>query len=312
MNSAMIDDYGPQSRSDNAFTARMRFHQSWWRHHHLGERHGVDARGLEYGNYLRADAAQRGANFLTPEIAAYANDRIRSGSGVEPFRCRHNLLSSQPMAFNLFGPLHLDRDLARTLLDPLLPGGVRSAAVDVEWAPDPKTHLEDGTSFDVVIRYETSDGALAIAAIETKLTEPFSHKRYDTPLYREVAAASEAWVDPADAALADPAWNQIWRNHLLVEKIRQRPEAPSGLQGCEIVVGHPLDRRCKRSCDGYVRFLAEPARVFRSLPIDQIVSTWRPLVDPTRHGGWLDTFTTRYLDLGLSDEAWSENRRSAS
>ncbi len=45
------------------------------------------------------------------------------------------------MAFNLFGPLHLDPDLAVALLDPLLPGGVTEATVDIELAPDRKTHL---------------------------------------------------------------------------------------------------------------------------------------------------------------------------
>lgn len=72
---------------------------------------------------------------------------------MEEFRCTRNLLSSQPMAFNLFGPLHDDPDLAGLLLDPLLPGGVKKARVDVEWAPPRKLHLRDATSFDVVAFY---------------------------------------------------------------------------------------------------------------------------------------------------------------
>src|SRR4051812_1513880 len=116
--------YGPQYKRDNSFTRRMRFHQSWWRVHRLQEHYPQNDATHAFGNYLDDAAASRGRNFLTEPIADYAKQRIDNGGGVEQYRCTHNLLSSQPMAFNLFGPLHLDADLAVSLLDPLLPGGV--------------------------------------------------------------------------------------------------------------------------------------------------------------------------------------------
>lgn len=47
----------------------------------------------------------RGLNFVS--YAAWAAYRAPTGSGkvVKRDRCQRNLLSSQPMAFNLFGPL---------------------------------------------------------------------------------------------------------------------------------------------------------------------------------------------------------------
>jgi len=299
------DPYGPQYPDDDGFTARMRFHQSWWRHERLCEQVGTDPKDNPYGNYLTALAAGAGRNFLNASIAAYAAERISAGGGVEEFRCTRNLLSSQPMAFNLFGPLHLDADLARVLLQPLLPHGVSEATVDIEWAPDRKTHLKDATSFDVVVHYKTADGKAAIAAIETKLTEPFSRKKYDTPRYREVAAKSSVWADPTSPELARVAWNQVWRNHLLVEAIRQQPEADADLLGYAIVVHHPADERCIRATDGYRALLAPPPESFLVLTLTEIVETWQPVVAQTAHVEWLGDFTDRYLNLELSEDAWS-------
>ena len=186
------DSFGLQYADRNPFARRVRFHQSWWRAERIGVKAGVNNRGDAYGNFLTEADAVAGLNFLTSEIHRYATERIASGGGVEEFRCVRNLLSSQPMAFNLFGPLHDDPGLAALLLDPLLPGGVQTASVDVEWAPPRTLHLDDATSFDVVARYVRADGREAIAGIETKLTEPFSQKVYGlddrhTDRYREVA-----------------------------------------------------------------------------------------------------------------------------
>ena len=299
--------YGPQYRGDNAFTARMRFHQSWWRLERLGLREwGDDARGNPYGNYLTAADATAGRNFLTPSIHRYAKERIASGSGVEQFRCTHNLLSSQPMAFNLFAPLHDDSALAARVLDPLLPGGVKSAVVLVEWAPPRKLHLQDATSFDVAVRYLMRDGRPALAAIETKLTEPFSQRTYGlgdrhTDRYRAVATASQVWRDPTTETLTDKQWNQIWRNHLLVESIRQ---SEPGLLGYAIVVHHPDDMHCAASIGGYEGFLVDPAASFRSFTLDRIVATWMPMLANVEQQRWLRDFNDRYINLDLSQAAW--------
>lgn len=251
--------------------------------------------------------SQAGYNFLTPDIHRYALDRIAAGGGVEEFRCTRNLLSSQPMAFNLFGPLHNDPELAATLLDPLLPGGVAVASVDVEWAPPRKSHLQDATSFDVAAHYTRADGQAAIAGIETKLTEPFSQKAYGlddhhTDRYRQVARQSDVWRDPDDPDLTDKRWNQVWRNQLLVESMRQRqPE----LLGCEVVVHHPHDERCVNNVERYSELLNDASETLVRYSLDHIVTLWEPLLGTDAQRRWLADFTDRYLNLQLSETAWA-------
>ena len=299
--------YGQQYKGDDRFTARLRFHQSWWRHDRLGVAAGSDQRGNTYGNYLTEGAAADGLNFLTPAIAQYARERISSGGGVEEFRCTRNLLSSQPMAFNLFGPLHIDSELAATLLRPLIPGGVAAAEVEIEWAPDSHAHLHDRTSFDAVARCRREDWSATIVAIETKLTEPFSQRHYDTPRYRSVAKASTVWRDPQDLDLADQRWNQLWRNQLLVEAMRQQRDAAPDLRGVAVVVHHPDDIRCHDTVAAYRRFLTSPGTSFLALPLDVIAAAWRPLVSGSSYAPWLKDFEDRYINLFLSAEAWEQH-----
>ena len=183
-------DLGPQYSGDAPFTARHRLHQSWWRAKVLGAPCGTGPTATSlsrYGSMLDAASAAAGMNFLTPEIFAVAKARLAEGGGaVERFRLLHNLLSSQPMCFNLFGPLVGRTERATRLVRPLLGGDVaRVRRVAIEWAPSPaESYLADRTAFDAMIEYERADGALVLVGIETKLTDTFSLKPYDGESYR--------------------------------------------------------------------------------------------------------------------------------
>jgi hypothetical protein len=154
MNDATIPDYGPQSPSDNAFAGRMRFHQSWYRATVLEVPYGTGPTPrakTEYGNMLTAEDAAKGLNFLTPAIFAAVKARLAETEGlIEEFRLLRNMLSSQPLCFNLFGYLGLHLDLATRLMEALFPGEVkRVTRVVVEHAPAPRAeYLNDRTAFD--------------------------------------------------------------------------------------------------------------------------------------------------------------------
>ncbi len=96
------------------------------------------------------------------------------------------MLSSQPMCFNLFGPLVQDHALATQLARALWGEHIAQVTdVRIEWAPEPRQeYLDDNTSFDAFIEYRDTDGGLGFVAIETKLTEPFSQRLDDRPSYR--------------------------------------------------------------------------------------------------------------------------------
>ena len=297
---------GPQCRSDNGFTARMRWHQSWYRAQVLGVECGVGPRRGSpgrYGNMLRAEDGARGLNFLTPAIHRLAEARLALGKGlVEPFRLRCNLLSSQPMCFNLFGHLALNLDLATRTLAALEPEVARVEGIWLEWAPqDALNHLGDRTAFDAFVVYRTRAGQAAFFGVETKLTEPFSQSEaFDGPRYRRwVQHPAAPWRPEAAGQLADLRHNQLWRNHLLAFAMLQQPE-PQFAVGAPVVVGHPKDPGLPKTLEGYRALLRDPASL-RDWPLDRLLEAATKAAQTKEDRAWAEGFKDRYLRLELSE-----------
>ena len=149
---------------------------------------------------LDEDAAKAGRNFLTPAIRALADTRIAEGGGmVDADRLRRNMLSSQPMCFNLFGELAAEPRHGTSLVRALWGDHIGEVtSVRFEWAPTPASeYLSDKTAFDAFIEYDASDGKPGFIAIETKLTEPFSQTVYDGDKYRRWMTQDAPWREDA-------------------------------------------------------------------------------------------------------------------
>jgi hypothetical protein len=308
LESAVAEDrlIGPQCSSDNTFTARMRRHQSWYRANVLRVPYGTGPGATatsQFGNMLTRADGEAGRNFLTREIAEVARARVAQGAGaVEPFRLFHNMLSSQPMCFNLFGPLARDAALATRLLPTLVPGPVAAVTrVVLEWAPAPSgDYLGDRTAFDAFIEYRTTDGGLHALGIETKLTESFSAKVYDREEYRRwMRVPDRPWLSDADERVSAVEHNQLWRDHLLAVAIRHHVHSPYATTGL-LVVHHPEDQGCTSVYAGYRALLRNGDSTLSSISLDRIVNGWAKLTEPAARAAWLDPFRVRYLDLALS------------
>lgn len=217
--------------------ARYRSHQSWYREHVLRARPGQFRTYPTLGSYLHEEDVVRdpSLNFLTAEAEAHAEERAvvvkGEGGALDPVRLRRNMLSSMPLCFNLFGSMRGEPAflaLVQQVFD-----STATAIVDVicEYAPPPgrEEYLNDRTAFDAVIFYETSAGPRFLG-IETKYTEPFSQKQYDTPRYREVTEASGWFANPTTAPdiLKGSTSNQLWRTMMLAASMELRGEHGTG------------------------------------------------------------------------------------
>ena len=303
-------DMGPQSSGDQPFTARMRLHQSWYRARVLKVPCGTGpgpASTTLYGNMLRPDDGDRGLNFLSPGIFNIVKSRLDDQRGaVEPFRLLNNMLSSQPMCFNLLGCLAGDLSLATAAFSALLGDGevARVTQLLFEYAPEPQgEYLNDRTAFDAFVTYERPGGGLGFLGIETKLTEPFSQKHYDSPAYRRwVERPDSPWPSEAWGRMADIEHNQLWRDHLLAVAARRHPRSPY-TAGRFALVRHSQDGDCARVAARYRVLLKDPDESFLDLPLDRLVDIWQRAL-PAGCSEWLAGLRLRYLDLGASDEEW--------
>src|SRR3954462_12124409 len=124
--------------SDTRFRACARLLQALWREQHqlpigthvspdgtrrkLGSRLSPAPRApprRKLGSRLSPAAGRSGANFLTPAVAALTRREVayrEVGALIREERLWTNLLSSEPLTFNLFGPLRLDLTLASRVL----------------------------------------------------------------------------------------------------------------------------------------------------------------------------------------------------
>ncbi len=214
--------------ADHRFKAAARFLQALWREDRdLPIGTDLDRakphRVRRLGSRISIAAGRTGANFMTPAIAAVATRALayrEPGAAYDISRLRTNLLSSQPLVFNLFGPLTADPALATRFMAELFPGALANVTdILFEHSPgrgDPR-FTADRTAFDVVIRGTAPTGARAIFCIEMKYSEaghdpaPPPH-----PRHQEIGRTTAGlFIAPEDPMLAGPACQQLYRQHCL-------------------------------------------------------------------------------------------------
>lgn len=214
--------------TDSAFQRRCRLQQALWREA-MGLPIGQKPNGDPLGSRIAMPRAKEQLeNYLTPTIRdvvrAEVMDADRSAGKLygEP-RIYDNLLSSQPLCFNLFGELQRDLDLATRFFVRRCPDRVgRVTRISFEHSPG-RSDLRftgDRSAFDVFAEYTSKAGRSGFVGIEVKYHEaltddPSPHRdRYD-----ELAKACGWWDATKLEGLRAKPLQQMWRDHLLAASL---------------------------------------------------------------------------------------------
>ncbi len=223
---------------DHRFRSAARLLQSIWRQDRelpIGS-YKVGTKRKKLGSRISPAAARAGANFMRPAIAWLVRRELayrEPAAMIDEARLYANLLSSMPLAFNVFGLLKLDLSFASRVLVELFPDldGAKVQAILFEHSPgrgDPAL-TGDHSAFDVFLRYETPAGRKGFVAIETKYSEscqepvPAIRPRYD-----DLADASGLFIDPSKPALRTNPCQQVFREHLLAQAMLMRGDYDEG------------------------------------------------------------------------------------
>ena len=212
---------------DTRFRACARLLQAMWREEQklpIGIHDAPDGRQRRIGSLISATAATAGRNFLSAEVAhlaAYEMAYQERGAFIDQRRLFSNLLSSMPLAFNLFAPLRLDLDLAARVIRSLIPDIDLARVLELKFEHSPGRDLTeltgDRTAFDVAIVYERADGETGLIAIEQKYSEGHDCAAGDLgPRFNALAVSSELYKAPMSAVLRTGPCQQLFREHLLV------------------------------------------------------------------------------------------------
>ncbi|MBA2661627.1 MAG: hypothetical protein H0U74_04990 [Bradymonadaceae bacterium] len=154
------------------------------------------------------------------------------------------------------------------------------AEIGFEWPPfrfatllcgigrRPAHPLSDRTAFDAFIEYRTTDGKLFFLGIETKYTEPFSEKAYESTRYRALTTPEKGFSPGAADVLLQSVTNQLWRNTLLAIA---HHSANQYLYGHVIIVAPAGDTGAFKAFVALSDQLAEPASRLRNVALETIV-----------------------------------------
>ena len=178
---------GEKYKGDSPFVADCRKLQSIYRYEIGEEIHPYTDRNGNvhyYGNYISGgETPKHGCwkNFLTEYAFKHAEDRAKNRQKyetIEKDRLFNNLLSSQPMAFNLFCPLRQmleeSPETATRVIKAALPGYPihEVTGVELEFIPGNYKDLTgDKSAMDAIIRFVDTNGKSGFIAVETKYSE---------------------------------------------------------------------------------------------------------------------------------------------
>lgn len=290
------DDQVPRRSAMTAFRRQARYHQARCRdanHHPIGSQPIVPQPGAKRvravgSRLLLAHALRTGANFVTPAAADAARDRTAHVEAHQSFdrqRLWADLLSSQALAFNLFGDLAADLALADQAIRswfPDTPGRVS----ELRFAHSPgrldPTCLNNLRAFAAAFIVDLDDGSRGIVAVDVKYHErnkPEAPRPENLARYIEVAERSRAFAAGAiDTLQARGDLCVMWLEHLLVLSMLQHPSG-SWTWGRYVVV-HPAGNvDVVDACARYRTMLAE-ATTFATMTLEQLVGSGA-LPEPT-------------------------------
>lgn len=125
-------------KTDNRYQAYYRYLQSLWSETHniLLKKRAGQADYDVYGNYT----SDPDANFMTDGIRSLVNHELtpenKGDRLIDEIRLRSNLLSSQPLCFNLFGELKLNLEKALQFFNILYDNYFKSiGTIEFEYNP---------------------------------------------------------------------------------------------------------------------------------------------------------------------------------
>ena len=233
-----MHEIGPQHEGDNAIVKNFRLIQSKYRAMVLKQDCGRgpnEANRNKFGNML-VNGEKTGSNFLSPHAFAYAKHKVMEKQvnpflTIERYRLFNNMLSSQPLCFNLFSDLRFiaqeNPGRATQCLRALLPEAEWLASVtyvDIEFIPlPPCDYTNDKSAFDALVIGADAQGKTGIITIETKYSDVLGqNSSHDTACKDQLVNQCELFTEELATKIKAKGYTQLHRNFLLTVAYAKR------------------------------------------------------------------------------------------
>lgn len=271
-----------------------------------------------YGNYIsNGEIPKDGCwkNFLTECAFKHAEYRVENRKEyetIESDRLFNNLLSSQPMAFNLFCPLRqmcMDSpEIATKVIRAALTDYPIHKVTEVQLEFIPKDYPKltgDKSAMDAIIRFEDEQGKGGFIAVETKYSENLgTNVAYDRdengkkiPRAKSIEAVKQLQCFKPDVEKSIMGGNtpltQIYRNFLLSEMYGFE----KGLLSYSIILASKRHPSTKRELESLTNGLREEYKnKIKEIKLEDFVESIISIC-PVEYANIFKRFYDRYLNF---------------
>lgn len=306
----VLKKYNAYVSSDTTFASYARLLQSLWREE-KGFPKGIYTTNkntpIELGNLIKPrDVEFKYANFLTETIGSLVENEINGHPEkvIQKPRIWNNLLSSQPLAFNLFGELKLEQSylVATKVFQRIFPNEITQITrIEFEYSPGRRNpnFTNDRSAFDVYLEYTSCDGRNGFLGIEIKYAENIQDKPAEyRDEYKRIATEMDIFKEEAIETLKTTNIQQIWRDHLLAGSLLKTKEMS---QTGKFIFLYPEENiQCCNAIEKYQKTLTttdQEKTFFFPITLEYFVGH---LKDVTQDR-WIRDFESRYLDFEKID-----------
>ncbi|MDE5886501.1 MAG: hypothetical protein K2H46_02815 [Muribaculaceae bacterium] len=300
-------------KADNRYQAYYRYLQSLWREtNHIPVKKDMGQSDNDvYGNYT----SDPHANFMTDGIRSLVNHELapenKGARLIEETRLRTNLLSSQPLCFNLFGELKLNSDKALQFFNILYDYYFKSIDnIEFEYNPARRDSrlTGDRSAFDVFVEYTSIAGNKGFIGIEVKYSETLNEgadsvndilnkqfcnePRTRRDRYRELSIGLFAETSYGELEQL-PAF-QIWRDHLLAVSMCKAFSEKYD-EGVFLFLAPYSNKNCRDGVEKYRNLLLNPDDGIDSHFCNAWLEEYIETLDQVFDEEWTKDMKKRYL-----------------
>lgn len=215
---------------------------------------------VELGNYIeKTFALDKQKNFLTDNIRSVVTHALKTkekGAKISKTRLYTNLLSSQPLAFNLFAEFSLNLSLATKFFRKQFPDKIKEVTKIIFEHSEGRgncSYTYDHSAFDVFVEYLSVNDQNGFIGIEVKYAESLNDKPaiYKTR-YSELGLLSGLFKQNSIENLKAKPIEQIWRDHLLsISHLKH--ENKKYADGFFIYLFPKNNKQCQDAVDKYIQ-----------------------------------------------------------
>lgn len=243
-------------------------------------------------------------NFLTEHasnaVEKTLQKRLEEHTGLmEQDRLFNNLLSSQPLCFNFFAELMVDKHFGLRVLQIWWPELIALKNVIFEFAPKER-YTGDNSAFDIAFEVASEEGS-GLIGLECKYTDSFSSTQYDKPAYKEIFGKSHAFATKYDHYIASK-YNQLFRNQLIAESLIQNKRYDFVLTG---LFCYEQDSNAIETGQELQQMLIKPES-FKIITYRNFIEQVQQLDLEWQRREWTMMLWARYCGTALSESLFQE------